>query len=380
MAFNFAANVSQAINFLTLPLIITQTADMVSSVQSVLRSTLSTALASSRGQLSLSCSPSFLPPRPILAACIACDFFWDDWMALLGNRDFDLTIESHDVLVTYFDLSRPYTITIWSEPTHDPMTRPLLAKLRSFDVPHVPISKLGQRTKKSNVCRKPSTTESTFTRPRKRTLAQQLLEENHKQEADEIFEMISKMSILSPTPTRQDFPTLQLPSLATGISIQSPSSPEAISVGGSSRPSSRSSTFSGLSLSDDEGSITSASSIASFDFCHSDFKRHQTERLNTTSPVFVPRYRRDQILEEESGPVIVDSDKKDKVKYLYQGGYTTVVTGGVMLGGGAPSKKADGPRHRTLVTGRKKSISFPAPVNKRMESFHSWTSSTPSRI
>ena len=371
MAFNFAANVSQAIKFLTLPLIITQTADMVASVQSVLRSTLSAALASSGGQLSLSFSPNFLPPRPILAACIACDFSWDDWMALLGNRDFDLIIEPHDVLVTYFELSRPYTITVWSEPTHDPMTRPLLAKLQSFDVPHVPISKLGQRTKKSNK----HTTEPPFTRPQKRTLAQQLLEENYKQEADEIFEMISKMSILSPTPTRQDFPTLQLPSLASGISIQSPFSPEAISAGGSSRPSSRSSIFSSLSLSDDEGSITSASSIASFDFYHTDFKRAQTERLDITSPVFVPRYRRDQLFEEESGPVIVDGNKKDKVKYLYQGGYTTVVTGGVMLGG-APSKKADG----RVVTGRKKPISFPAPVNKRMESFHSWTPSIPSRI
>lgn len=358
MAFNFSANVSQAINFLTLPLIITQTADMVASVQSVLRSTLSATLAPCGGQLILPFSPNSLPPRPVLAACIACDFRWDDWMTLLGNRDFDLIIEPHDVLVTYFDLSRPYTITVWSEPTHDPTTRPLLARLGSFDIPHVPISKLSQRTKR-NVSRK-ATVNST-TRSKTRTLAQQLLEENHKQEADEIFEMISKTSILSPTPTRQEFPIIQLPSLTTGVTIHSAlSSPEIFSPGGSSRPCSRSSTFSAFSLSDDEGSITSASSASSFDRFHSDIKDPQTKIWDKNSPIFVPRHGQTQCPSEEDGftHVTVDTNKNDKVKYLYQGGFTTVVTGGVMLGSGASNKKADG------IKNLKKPFSMPIPVNK----------------
>jgi len=360
MAFNYSANVSQAINFLTLPLVITQTADMVASVQSVLRSTLSAALGTYGGQLTLSFSINSLPPRPILAACIACDFPWDDWMALLGNRDFDLIIEPHDVLATYFDLARPYTITVWSEPTHDPATRPLLARLGPFDLPHVPISKLGQRAKR-NVPRK--ATNSARARPQTRTLAQQLLEENHKQEADEIFEMLSKTSILSPTPTRQEFPPLRLPFLTTAIAIRSAlSSPEASSLGSSSRPSSRSSTFSGLSLSDDEGSITSASSTASFDRFHSDVKGPQNKLLDKDSPVFVPRHL-DTPSKDESIHVVVDTNKKDKTKYLYQGGYTSVVTGGVMLGSGpAANKKAK--KHSPAV-GRQ---SLPAPVNFKLAS------------
>lgn len=374
MASKYSANVAQAINFLTLPLIITQTAGMVASVQSVLRSTLSAALAPSGGQLTLPFSPSSLPPRPILAACIACDFPWDDWMALLGNRDFDLIIEPHDILVTYFDLSRPYTITVWSEPTHDPMTRPLLDRLGSFDVPHVPISRLGQRARK-NMSRK-APVHSTFPRTQTRTVAQQLLEENHKQEADEIFEMISKTSILSPTPTRQEFPTLQLPSLTTGIGIRSAlSSPEGISPGGSSRPSSRSSTFSRLSFSDDEGSVTTAFSTSSLDAFRSEIKEPQTLPLDKRSPVFVPSHLKAGE-EEESAHVVVDADKKDKVKYLYRGGYTTVVTGGVMLGGGASSasKKADGPKTGAWATGKNKPISLPTPVNKRGV-LHGWSSS-----
>lgn len=364
MAFNFSANVSQAINFLTLPLVITQTADMVASVQSVLRSTLSAALGTYGGQLTLSFSINSLPPRPILAACIACDFPWDDWMALLGNRDFDLIIEPHDILATYFDLARPYTITVWSEPTHDPATRPLLARLGPFDIPHVPISKLGQRAKK-NVPRK-ATTNSARARPQTRTLAQQLLEENHKQEADEIFEMISKTSILSPTPTRQEFPPLQLPFLTTAIAIRSAlSSPEAMSLGSSSRPSSRSSTFSGLSLSDDEGSITSASSTASFDHFHSDVKGPQNKLLDRDSPVFIPRHLDTPNKEDESIHVVVDTNKKDKTKYLYQGGYTSVVTGGVMLGSGAANKRANGTKKQSPAVGRQ---SLPVPVNFK---FHS---------
>lgn len=369
MAFKFSANVSQAINFLTLPLIITQTADMVASVQSVLRSTVSAALATCGDQLILSFSPSSLPPRPILVACIACDFPWDDWMTLLGNRDFDLIIEPHDVLVTYFDLSRPYTITIWSEPTHDPMTRPLLAKLAYFDVPQVPISKLGQQAKR-NVSRK-VTNNSPSIRTRTRTLAQQLLEENHKQEADEIFEMISRTSILSPTPTMQEFPEIRLPSLDTGISIRSAlASPEVISSAGSSRPSSRSSTSSGFSLSDDEGSITSASSTTSFGHLHSGIKVPQSTS-GRSSPIFGASQPKTLAREEdESSHVVVDTNKKDKVKYLYQGGYTAVVTGGVMLGSGTPSvsKKADGLKNRPLASWRSKPLSFPVPVNKHVGS------------
>lgn len=368
MAFtSVLANITQAINFLTLPLILTQTSDLVMSVQSVLRTTLPASLASRGGNGTLSFSPDSLPPRPILAASIACNFPWDDWMTLLGNRDFDLTIGPHDVLVTYFDLSRPYTITIWSEPTPNPATRPLLAKLRPNES-QVPISKLSQRSQRHIAVK--ATLDSALARTKTRTLAQQLLEENHKQEADEIFDMISKTSILSPTPTRQDFPTIRLPSLTTGTAIRSTlSSPEVISPSDSSRPSSRSSTYS--SCFSDDGSITSASSAASFNFSPSSLKKPQ-QALDKHSPVFVPRLVATQATAQESAHVIVDTNKKDKTKYLYQGGCTTVVTGGVMLG--SATCKAEPPKHRIPFGGRNKAPVPPfAPADKNVTPFaQSW--------
>lgn len=341
MAFtSVSASVTHAINFLTLPLILTQTPELVSALQSILRSTLPAALAPCGGQGSLSFTPNSMPPRPILAACIACDFLWADWMTLLGNRDFDLVIERHDVLITYFDLSRPYTITIWSEPTPSPIIHPLLARLSHANEPQVPISKLGQQSRE-NLSRKVAM-NTTLAHSKTRTLAQQLLEENYKQEADEIFDMISKTSIMSPAPTSQEFSILRLPSINTVPVIQSPLSiPEIVSPAESSRPSSRSSTFSGF-FSDDEESVTSGSSATPLDSYASIVKNPKPILLNKQSPVFVPRrfQSSNQAQEQqESSRVIIDANKNDKTKYLYQGGYTTVVTGGVMLGSASTAQK-----------------------------------------
>ena len=382
-----SASVTHAINFLTLPLILTQTADLVTSLQSILRGTLPAALATCGGQGTLSFSPTSMPPRPILAACIACDFLWADWMTLLGNRDFDLTIEVHVVLVTYFDLSRPYTITIWSEPTPSSITRPLLARLSRSDEPQIPISKLGQKSRR-HVSRK-ATVNNTLSYSKTRTLAQQLLEENYKQEADEIFDMISKTSIMSPTPTSQEFPILRLPSLTTVPIIQSPLfSPEMISPIESSRPSSRSSTFSSF-FSDDEESITSGSSTTSLDSFASVLKRPQPKPLNKRSPAFVPRRFKSptqgqgQQEQQESPEVIVDANKKDKTKYLYQGGSTTVVTGGVMLGSvsTAAQIKAEvaAPKYHAWVGNRNR---FPAPSIPTMKNTNgfNWRRAATTRV
>ncbi|KIM47326.1 hypothetical protein M413DRAFT_440766 [Hebeloma cylindrosporum] len=304
-----SASINQAINFLTRPLILTQSPDMVASLQSILRTTLQAVYHDSR--LTLSFSAISLPPRPVYAACIASGFHWADWIQLLGARDFDLIIEPHVLKVVYAG-AMPRIVTIWREATAPPVQRALYSRL-NFQEPQVPISKLGQQSLVQASLR--ATVNSALARAQTRTLAQQLLESDHKQEADEIFAMISK-SIMSPTPTREQFPKSFMPS---------PPSPD------SSRPSSRSSTFSTFSFSDDDESVTSASSISSFDFLAS--TKPITTPVNTfnkNAPAFVPRQPR----------VFIDNAKKDVTKYLYQGGVSTVLTGGVMLGGGA----ANGPK------------------------------------
>ena len=302
-------SISQAINFLTRPLIFNQEPDMIHSLQMILRSTLQAAYSAARtSRLVLPLSRSSLPPRPIYAACIASGLEWQEWIALLGSRDFDLVIEPHSVSFTCVG-PNPRIVIVWSEP-HSPVKRAPLSRLNLRDF-QVPISKLGQQSFMQASLK--ATIGSGQIRANTRTLAQQLLESDHEQEADEIFAMISKTAIISPTPTREKF-FMDIPMNAFPSPL---SSPELISPA-TSRPSSRSSTSSALSCFDTE-SMTSASSTSS-DFLSS------TKPRNTTT--FVPPPTR----------VFVDNDKKDVTKYLYQGGVSTVLTGGVMLGGSATAK------------------------------------------
>ena len=320
MAFLTPTSISQAIHFLTRPLIFNQEPDMIHSLQMILRSTLQAAYSAARtSRLTLSLSRSSLPPRPIYAACIASGIQWQEWITLLGSGDFDLVIEPHCVSVTYVG-SKPRTVILWSEPL-SPVKRLPLSRFNFQDL-HVPISKLGQKSFKQA-----STIGSAKTRANNRTLAQQLLESDHKQEADELFAMISKTDIISPTPTREKFFMMDIPMNAFPSPL---SSPEVISPA-TSRPSSRSSISSSSSSSsssffDTESMISSASSTSS-DFLSSTTTKLGLRNITTFVPATTPTTR-----------VFVDNEKKDVTKYLYQGGVSTVLTGGVMLGGSATAK------------------------------------------
>jgi len=100
------------------------------------------------------------------------------------------------------------------------------------------------------------------------------------------------------------------------------------------------------------------------------------QTLDRHSPVFVPCRIATQVTaqeEQELAHVIVDTNKKDKTKYLYQGGYTTVVTGGVMLGSATTACKVDPPKHRLPFRGRNKAPVPSAPADKNATAFcQSW--------
>ncbi|KDR76017.1 hypothetical protein GALMADRAFT_458564 [Galerina marginata CBS 339.88] len=353
------ASITQAIGFLTRPLILTQSPELVNSLKSVLRTTLHSYFNPARdARLTLSLSTASLPPRPIFAACIAAGLHWAVWMRLLGGRDFTLAIEAHIVSVTYLG-PQPQTVVVWSEATLTPAKRALLARLNVGTEPQVPISKLGQQSAMQASLR--ATVNSALARAQTRTLAQQLLESDHKEEADEIFAMISRSAILSPTPTRESFPVdIATPFMPFSTSFPSPlSSPEPASPD-SSRPSSRSSTFSTY-FSDDE-SVTSASSAASIDFLASTKPSSPARPFNRNAAAFVPR---------QSPSVFTDNTKKDVTKYLYQGGVSTVLTGGVMLGGGPPAAKAKAdtvPKYRAPIGGKRLS----SPTQNAASANSSW--------
>ncbi|KAF9561408.1 hypothetical protein CPC08DRAFT_707385 [Agrocybe pediades] len=356
------ASISQAINFLTRPLILTQTPKMINCLKSILRSTLGAQFDPAReARLVLSFSASSLPATPILGACIATGIRWAEWMQLLSNRDFDMIIEARSVFVKYLG-AKPQVVLIWADAVPSIQIQQSILTRPALDLPQVPISKLGQQqSAKAVQASLRATVDSALARAQTRTLtlAQQLLQCDEQNEADEIFSMISKSTfqsmIISPTPTRETFdialptttftPAMTMPTLTTSFTSAFPSplsSPEALvsaspSTSDSSRPSSRSSNFSTYSFSDDD-SATSVSSVeSSFDFLAST-KPCATvtgsKPISARTPAFVPRRLRSQ---PQAPQVIVDNTRKEPTKYLYQGGVSTVLTGGVMLGGGKPS-------------------------------------------
>lgn len=315
MAFNTQPTVStiptsitQAIDFLTRPLILIHTPTKVVSLQIILQSILTATYLptpqNNHPRMSFSLSPTSLPPRPIYAACIASGVQWSEWISVLGGTPFELVIDSTFVTVR----AGNKTATVWQAPAPLRPASTIQASLRA-------------------------TLSSALARAKSRTLAQQLLESDHEdEEAEEIFSMISKTTMVSPTPTRGSF-HITLP--------VSPTSPD------SSRPSSRSSNVSGFSFSSSEESMSSVSSASSMASAKAAFLTADHIRVQPQAKVALRR--------ERAPSVFVDNTKKEVTKYSYEGGVSTVLTGGVMLGGKvSPAKPVKPVMARPVWTGSRR--------------------------
>ncbi|RXW16391.1 hypothetical protein EST38_g9460 [Candolleomyces aberdarensis] len=351
MPFPVFASINQAINFLTLPLSLVHSPVTIHALQTILRSTFYAALAASTGNKLVLTFTASSPPRPVFAACVAIGVQWAEWIEFFGQRDFDLIIDSHSVVARYHATNGlpSQTVTIWSEPIMTPSKRSLLARLSVPDVARVPIRKLGQQAaigaKERTAPAAPLPRiilPSASLQPQPRTLAQQLIDSDD-EDADELFAMISKTSIISPTPTRERFiipsrsnfktnPSFVAP--MSPISSPEPSSPE------SSRPNSRTSHVS--SCFSDEGSLSSASSVPTT------VSYESAEESETTSPIYV------------------DHSKKDKTKYLYQGGVSSTLTGGVMLGCPSGGKAKASPKPAPPTTSGQPKYRPPMARGKRV--------------
>ncbi|PFH48437.1 hypothetical protein AMATHDRAFT_149857 [Amanita thiersii Skay4041] len=218
----------EAICFLTRPLFMLYSPSEVLALQNVLQTTLMTTYLTSRDStLLLTLSPTSPLPRPLLAACIAANVQWMDWIMLLGNQQIDLLIEPCRVVVRFGGEMGKVT-TIWQE------LKPTPAFLRA-------------------------TVDSARARASGRTKAQELLEVTDKEETEEIFALLSNLTVtgITPTPARDCF---SLGQWEKGMPVP-------------------------ISASEDEES-----------------------------------------------PIYIDTSKQSMQKYLYQGGVSTVLTGGVMLG------------------------------------------------
>jgi hypothetical protein len=298
---NLSLTVAHAISFLTRPLITSYSASSILKLQLVLDANL-TALyvpswvvkepLRSSGRRCLTLSPDCLPPRSIYSACIAAGVQWFDWMSLLGGREFDLFVDPGCVSIRYGKKNAPGSqfITVWAAEIPSPavVARPLL-EVHSDSM----IEQALQAQKRA--CGKLYS----------KTAAQQLLENDHEDD-DQLFAMIAH-EISAPTwmtPVREHFPApARSLSPLSAISAHSRSS---------SRSSNSSSGFS-FNSAESSGSMSSTSSAAASELKGAKQSRRERARL---------------------ARVFVDTTKNEVTPY--DGGKTTVLTGGVMLGG-APS-------------------------------------------
>lgn len=306
-ATSLSITVAHAVAHLTRPLSAVYSATTIIKLQLVLEANLTALYAPQwfpreplrgSGRRCLTFSPDCLPPRSIYNACLAAGVQWFDWIAVLGGREFDFFVDPGCISMRFGkEGSGAYNklYTIWSDSEETPTAA-------VFDEERIQAQLRAQAG----------------ARAVKKTLAQQLLE-NDNEEDDQLFAMIAD-EVSAPTwmtPIIDKFPVPRSTSPLSTISSHSRSS---------SRSSNSSSGFSFSSSEsvDSFGSFTSASATSSPD------------------KVIPKQSRRERARQAR---VFVDTTKTAVTPY--DGGKTTVLTGGVMLGGGkatpAASKKTPKP-------------------------------------
>ena len=309
---------AQAITYLTRPLITRYSAVTIIKLQLALEANLTAQFAPSwnpaeplrgSGRRCLSLTPSGLPPRSVYNACKSAGVEWSEWVALLGNIEFDLFVDPGCVSIRFgcWDSSKVGKFfTIWSEDT---------------------ITKVEQKqtAARKEACLDADLKAQAAARASKptKTYAQQLLEDD--QDDDELFALIAD-EVREPTwltPVLSEFPSVPERSITS-----SPMS--TISTLSSHSRSSSSSSSSGYTFSSVEsGSSYSSSSTVSQTSCAA---------ASTDERPKVKLSRRERARQAR---VFVDTSKTAVTNY--DGGKTTVLTGGVMLGGALKPKSAAGP-------------------------------------
>ena len=303
-----SVTLAQAITWLTRSLITSYSATTIIKLQLALEANLTTQFQASwvpseplrgSGRRCLTLSPACSPPRSIYNACRSAGVEWSKWIAVLGGAEFDLFIDPGCVSARFGHCDSGKFFTIWSENAVVPKAKALSeeslqaqlraqAQVRAFSIG-------GQ------------------------TLAQKIILEDA-DEDDELFAMIADQ-VREPvwvTPIASQFPAVPPPPRSTS------SSPVSI-ISSSSSTHSRSSSCS-------SSSVFSFSSYGSTD----SYGSATTVSQCSTSPDLKCLSKLSRRERARQARVFVDTSKTEVTNY--DGGKTTVLTGGVMLGA-APKPK-----------------------------------------
>lgn len=306
---SLSVTIAHAISFLTRPLIVSYSATTIIKLQLILEANLTAFYAPSwvvkeplrnSGRRCLTLSPHCIPPRAVYSACIATGVQWFDWIVLLGGREFDFFVDPGYISMRFGKKGIPETqlITIWADEVPSPVVPTRKSRAFACDESVIQAAIQAQQDARSAASK---------------SLAQQLLEDDTEDD-ERLFAMIAD-EVKAPTwmtPVVAKFP----------VSIQS-SSPLS-SLSDHSRSSSRSSNSSSGFSFNSATSLSTATSVS-----------------NVSGKAEPKQSRRERARQAR---VFVDTTKTEVTPY--DGGKTTVLTGGVMLGG-APtanrSKKAARP-------------------------------------
>jgi hypothetical protein len=312
MSASLNVTLAHAISYLTRPLIRAYPPTTIVKLRLLLEANLTALFAPTwvpkhptRGSdhRRLTLSPKCLPPRAIYSACLATGVQWFDWIALLGGRQFDFFVDPACISVC-FGPPGTSTVTVWSD---EVSLSP--SQFHANEPTRMQSQFLAQVEARAKV--------------QSRTLAQQLVEVD-KEEDEALFAMLAD-EISAPTwmtPIRDQFPVTARPSSPiSAISAHSRSS---------SRSSNSSSGLSFGSSSDSYGSVNSGSlSPPSSSSAYPQASQCKQSRREKAS----------------QARVFVDASKTEVTPY--DGGKTTVLTGGVMLGGPPASKNLPKPTRPT---------------------------------
>ncbi|KAH8795229.1 hypothetical protein DL96DRAFT_1256853 [Flagelloscypha sp. PMI_526] len=272
------AAITQAINHLTTPLLTIHSVQAITPLRALLQANLVVILPiTGEIHLNFKLSPYTLPPKPILASCVASGITWAEWSRALGGKPLEVLITNSGVRMTTTVQGRPVTV---------------FRKTEDAIINHVNVM--------------PATTNDPFVSKVRPDVA------------------IARRLIARPTTERATTtttPPLRIPT--SGLRMPTPTSKlsqsfspfddsDSDSDSDISRPSSRLSTFSFESSSDSGSSMTSASSFSS-------------------SPVSTKA--KSTAFSKVIAPPVINRAHQANMNYFYEGGSTRVMTGGIMLGG-----------------------------------------------
>ncbi|KAJ6537718.1 hypothetical protein B0H19DRAFT_1382437 [Mycena capillaripes] len=276
--------IPHVVAFLTRPLLPAFAPAAVSSAQLIL-----TASLASVSSATYTLNATSTPPAPLFAASIGAGIPWAAWLAALGSDDILLFYGPGYVKVRLGDAA---VTDVWSEETQGSV---------------VPISRVQAQMK---VGPSPLLQQNTGARLRAMLLSARVRSMRRQQVASE---------------------PIRIPSLLRSPITDSDDSDSESDYSDSDSASSTSSKFTSYS----NDSLTSAGSLSP-----------PSTPAKAAAPVALPAvavaayrppFRRSKpatkpSVPRASAPLPVDRSKKDTTAYLYQGGVTRVMTGGVMLG------------------------------------------------